>query len=183
MFFISLHMVSYQRAFPFCLSNSFPCFIDLRMLTPKLCVQTQYFDFIFSMMWLHFASTCRIHRANSESPEIWRCAVYSAICKGYELFISLRVTHIVLPSFHWTSTSTPFVVSMWRFYPVHTVMNASCSFTLLPSYLRPTISWNRTYWFPSPLTWANMLSAIALAASKSLCPSLYYTSYILVSRI
>ena len=151
-FFTSLNMVSYQRLFPFYLPNSFAYFTDLKILTPNLCVQTQYFDFSFPMIRLHFSSTFRIHHANAELPALWRCAVYSAICTGYELFISLRVTHIVLPFFLWTRTSTPFVVSLRRFVPVRVRMNASCSFTSVLTYLRPTISWNRTCRFPSPLT-------------------------------
>ena len=135
------------------------------------------------MMRLRFVSTLQIHHENDRLPAIRRCTAYLVICKGYELFISLRVTHFVLPSFHWKKTSTLFFVSLQRFVPVFAVMNASWFFTSGPSYLWLIISSNRTWWFTSPLTWANMFSAIALATRKTLYPSLFYTSYILVSRI
>ena len=44
-------------------------------------------------------------------------------------------SQVVLPYFHCTRTSTPFVVSLRRFVPVHIVMNASWFFTSVPSYL------------------------------------------------
>ena len=160
-------MPSHQRVLPFYSSNAFDSCTDLGILTPNLCVRAQYFDFRFPVMRLRFASTCRIHHSNAGSPSIRRCTAYLAICTGYEFFISLRVTHSVLPSFHCTSTSTPFVVSLRLFSPVHVVMNVSCYFTSLPSYLCSTISRNRTWRFPSPSTLAEMFSAISLAASKS----------------
>ena len=150
-FFVYLHMVSHQSVFSFSSSNSFACFAELGILMSNFCVLTKYFDFIFPMMRVHFASTCRIHHTNEGSPAIRRCTAYSAICTGYELFISLRVAHVVLPSFHWARTSTPSVVSLWRFVLVRIVMNVSCSFTSVPPYLWSTISWNRTCQFPSPL--------------------------------
>ena len=151
-FFIYLHMVSHQSVLPFSSSNSFACFAELGILMSNFCVLTKYFDFIFPMMRVHFASTCRIHHTNEGSPAIRRCTAYSAICTGYELFISLRVTHAVLLSFHWTMTSTYFAVSLQRFVPVRIVMNASCSFMYVWSYLWSTIYWNITFLFPSPLT-------------------------------
>ena len=152
MFFIYLHMESYQRLLPFFSSNSFASFTDLNILTPNLCIRNQYFDLSFQMMQLHFSSTYRIHYTNSGSPAIWRCTAYSAIYTGYKFFISLRVAHIVLPSFHCKRNSTPFVVSLRHFVPVRVVMNASCYFTSVPSYLWSKISWNRKCRFPSPST-------------------------------
>ena len=151
MFFIYLHMASHQRVLPFSSSNAFYSCTNLGILTPNLCVRTQYFYFSFPTMRLRFVIICRIHHENSGSPAIRRCTAYSAICTGYELFISLRVAHVVLPSFHWARTSTPSVVSLWRFVLVRIVMNVSCSFTSVPPYLWSTISWNRTCQFPSPL--------------------------------
>ena len=125
MFFIYLHMASHQTVLPFYSSNAFDSCTDLGILTPNLCVRTQYFDFSFPMMRLRLTITCRIHHENAGSPEIRQCTTYSAICKGYEFFISLRVTHVMLQSFHWTRTSTPFVVSLQRFVPVRVLMNVS----------------------------------------------------------
>ena len=129
MFFIYLHMASHQRVLTFSSSNAFDSFADLGILKPKLCVRTQYFDFSFPMTQLRFPSTFRIHHTNTGLYAIRRCTACSSICTGYEFLILLRVTHVVLPSFHWTSISTPFVVFLWHFVPVPVVMNASCSFT------------------------------------------------------
>ena len=115
-FFISLHMSSYQREFPFYLSNTFASCTNLRILTPKLCVQTQYFDFIFPMILLCFSSTCRIHHSNAVLSAIPQCTAYSDICTGYELFISLRVTHVVITSLHWARTSTHLAISLRCFF-------------------------------------------------------------------
>ena len=101
-FFIYFHMASHQRVLTFYSSNDFSYCNDLGILTPELCLQNQLFDFNFPMMQFCFASTYRIHHANSGSPAIRRCTTYSAICTWYEFFISLKVTHVVLPSFHWT---------------------------------------------------------------------------------
>ena len=151
MFFISLHMESHGRLLPLSSSNTFASCTDLGILTPNFCFRNQYFDFSFQMMRLRFASTCRIHHANSGLPAIRWCTTYSAICTGCEFFISLRVTHVMLLSIHWTRTSTPFVVSLWLFSPIQVVINASCTFTSVPSYLRSTISWNMTCQLPSPM--------------------------------
>ena len=137
---------------PFYSSNDFSSCTDLGILTPNFCVRSQYFDLRFPMMRLRFASTFRIHHEYSGSPTIRRCTAYLAICTGYEFFISLRVAHVVIPSFHWTRTSTPFVVSLQRFFPVRVEMKASCSFTSVPLYLWSTIYWNMTCQFPSPST-------------------------------
>ena len=116
MLFIFWHMASQQRVLPFSSSNDFAACTDFEILTPNLCVRTQYFDFSFTMMQLHFNSTCWIHHENTGSPAIQRCTAYSVICTGYEFFISSRVIHVVLPYFHWTRTSNPFVVSLRRFF-------------------------------------------------------------------
>ena len=129
MIFVYLHMESHKRVLPLYSSNAFASCTDLVIFTSKLCVQTQYFYLSFPMMWLRFANTCRIHHANAGSPKIQICTAYSAICTGYEFFLSLRVSHVVIPSFHSTRTSTPFIVSMRRFVLVRVVMNASWSFT------------------------------------------------------
>ena len=78
------------------------------MLTQNLCIQTQYFDLIFPMIQLRSTSTFWIHHANTGLPTIRHCNAYSEIYTRYELFVSLRVTHAVLLSLHWMSTSTPF---------------------------------------------------------------------------
>ena len=155
---ISLHITYYQRVFTFSASNDFGSCTDLGILTQNLCVQTQYFDFTFPMMRLHFANTCQIHHANSGSPTIRWCTTYLAICTGYEFFVSLRVTYVVLPSFHWTRTSTPFVVYLRHFGPVRILMKTSCSFTSVPSYLWSTISWNSSCVFTSPFIGCDHLS-------------------------
>ena len=121
-----------------------------------------------TMMRLRFSSTFRIHHANAGSPAIRCCTAYLAIYTGYKFFISLRVTHVVFPSFHWTRTSTPFVVSLQCFVTVSVVMNASWYFTSVQSYLWSTISWNRACQFPYILNWSEMFSAIALVARKAL---------------
>ena len=152
MFFNSLHTVSHQSVLPFPSSKDFASGTDLGILTQNLCVQTQYFDFSFPMMWLRFTSTCQIHHANAGSPAIRSCTVYSAICTGYDFFLSLRVTHFVLPSFHCTRASTPFVIYLLSFVSVRFVMNAYGFFTPVLSYLWLIISWNRTLLFTSPST-------------------------------
>ena len=152
MFFIYLYMVSHQKVFLFSLSNDFPSCTDLGISTKNLCIRTKYFDFSFTMMRLRFATTFRIHYANIESLTIWICNAYLAICTGYEFLISLRVTLVVLPSFHWTRTSTPFVVSLWSFISVRVMMNTPYSFTSVPSYQWLMISRNRTCRFYSTLT-------------------------------
>ena len=135
MFFISLSMASHQMIFTFSSSNSFASCAALGILTPTLCLQTQYYDFNCTMMRLRFASTCRTHHANAGSPTIHLFTTYLSICTGYELFISLRFTHVFLPSFHCKRTSTPFVVSLQLFVPVRVVMNEYRSFTYVPSHL------------------------------------------------
>jgi hypothetical protein len=42
------------------------------------------------------------------------------------------MTHVMLPSFHWTRISHPFIVSFRRFV---LVMKGSCCFTSVPSVL------------------------------------------------
>ena len=135
MLFISLHMASHQRLFLFSSSNDVASCTDLGILTLNLCVQTQYLDFRFPMMRLRFSRTCHIHHANIGPPTIWCCTIYSAICTGYEFFISLRVPHVMLPYFKCTRTSTLFVVSLQRFVPVYVTMKTSCSFTSVPSHI------------------------------------------------
>ena len=125
MFFIYLHMASHQRVFTFSSSNAFYSFTDLGILTPNLCVRNQYFDFSFTIMRLRFSSACRTHHTNTGWSEIRHCNAYSSIYTGYEFFISLRVTNVVLPYLHWVRNSTPFSVSLRRFVPVCVVMNSS----------------------------------------------------------
>ena len=137
-------MASHQRVLPLSSSNAFASCTDLGVLTPKLCIRTQYFDFRFPMMWLRFTSTCRIHHENAGLPAVWSCNAYSSIKTLYELFISFRITHVLLPYFHCMRTSTPFLISMRFLVPVRVVMNASYSFTSVPSYLCSIISWNMT---------------------------------------
>ena len=158
MFFIFLHMPSHQSLFPFSSSNAFDSCTDFGILTLKLCAWTQYFDLRFPMMRLRFASTFRIHHVNDGLPAIRQCTAYLAIYIRYEFFIFLRVTHAVLPSFHWKRNSTPFFFSLQRFFPVSVVMNASCYFTSVPSYLCLTIFWNRKCWFLSPFFGYDYLS-------------------------
>ena len=152
MFFIYLHMEYYQRVFPFYPSNFFASCTGLGILMQNLFVRTQYFDFRILMMRLRFTSTCRIHNANAGSLDKRHCTAYSSICIEYEFFISLRVTHVFLPSLQWKRTSTLFVLSLQRFVPVRVVIYVSCSFTSIRSYLWWKISWNRTFQFPYPLT-------------------------------
>ena len=144
MFLIYLQMASHQRVLPFSSSHAFASCTDLGILTPNLCLLTQYFDLSFPMMRLLFVSTCRTHNVNTGSHEMRRYTKYLAICTGYEFFVYLKVTHVMLPSFHCTRTSTPFDVSLPRFVLVHVVMNSSCSFTSVLSYPWSTISWNTT---------------------------------------
>ena len=164
MLFIYLHMSSHQRVLTFHLSNSFASCTDLGILTPKLCVLIQYFESRCPMIRLRFTFTYWTHHAKAGSPAIQRCTAYLTICTGFDFFISLRVTHVVLPSFYWTRTSNPLFVSLQCFVPVCVTMNSFWWFTSVPSYLWLKIYWNRTCRFPSPSNWANMLSTIALAA-------------------
>ena len=135
MFLIYFHMASHQRILPLPSSHDFASCTELGILMPNLCIRNQYFDFRFPMIRLRFASTCRIHHTNTGSPAIRSCTTYSSICTGYESFISLRVTHFVLPYFHWTRTSNLFVVSLQHCFMVRVVINAFCYFTSVLSYL------------------------------------------------
>ena len=105
-------MAFHQRVLPFSSSNAFASCTELGILMPNLCVQTQYFDFSFSIMPLRFSSTCHIHHVNSGSLTIQQCTEFLNICTWCEFFISLRFTNVLIPSFYWTRTSTPFF-SLW----------------------------------------------------------------------
>ena len=182
-FFISLQIASHQRVSPFSSSSIFASSTLFGILTPNLWVRTQYFAFNFDIILFFFWRTCFVHHANAGSPAIRRCVAYSASCTGYEFLTSFMAIQLVLPSFHSIRISHPTVVSRLRLVPLRAVRKASCSFTSFPSVRWSIISWNKTCLLPSSSTWANILSAIALAARDALWPSLYSTSYILVSRI
>ena len=97
--------------------------------------------------------------------------------------MSFKAIQSVPLSFHLTSSSQPFVVSLRLFVPVLVVMNASCCFTACSLERWPIISSMSTWQLPSSSICANRFSAILLAANGVHWPSRYSISYILVSKI
>ena len=155
MLFISLHMASHQRVFTF--SSSCICLlhwlveIDAKIMHSK------------PIHWLNISNDAVAIRQHMPDPpckywvpcntELYH--IFNHLHRVWVIHILEGHYHFVLPSFHWTSNSTPFVVSLWYFVPVRIVMNGSCYFTSVPSYLWSKISWNRTkHWIwlsqPSP---------------------------------
>ena len=97
--------------------------------------------------------------------------------------MSFKAIQSVPPSFHHTSNSQPFVVSLRLLVTVLIVMNASCCFTMCSLDRCPTISSMSTWRLPSLSICANRFSAMLLTANDVRSPSRYSTLYTLVSKM
>ena len=111
---------------------------------PYLYVLSQCL-WVFEMMRSRFHNTDLTHHAKAGSSDSMFSTVYSASWTGYESFISFIFFHVVLPSFHLSFTSQPFVVITRSCVPIDVVTNASCCSTCVPSVLTYTI-FVKKYW-------------------------------------
>ena len=162
-------MESHHNVSPFYLSIIFACWTDLGNWIPNLWVRIQYLDFTFAIILFCFFKTYGTHQANSGSADIRDWTQYFATCTGYDSFISLRDTQVVIPYFHCTSIFHPAVVSWRRCMPLLAFINASCYLISLLSVWWSAILSNNAWRLPSTSTFANRLMGMALYAVEALC--------------
>ena len=97
--------------------------------------------------------------------------------------MSFKAIQSVPPSFHRTSNSQPFVVSLRLLVPILVVINVSCSFTVCSLDRCPMISFMSTWRLPLSSICVNRFSAMLLAANDVRSPCRYSTLFILVSKM
>ena len=174
-------MALVQNSVPVSLSIWYASSTVLGNRMPNLCVVFQYRDLTLLIMRLRFLRTCGTHQRNAGSLSIRLATAYSAISMGLVSLSSRRGIQSVVPSFHSTSSSHPFVVRRGIRLPPRVTRIPSSLRMAVPSDLWSVISLRRAYWRPSPSTCEKMFSAMMLAKYSAVVPSENSTSYCRVS--
>ncbi len=112
-------------------------------LIPNLCITFQYFFFTFS--WDNMVSP--LYTLQIQQP-------------GLDAFKSFNFTQLVNPSFHITSSISPFVVIFGFTFPFAKVVLPSEILITIPSFLWSMILSKKWNILPLLSTWAYMLSAM-----------------------
>ena len=132
LFFIYLLIESHQRVFPASLSSIYAYFIMLGTITPYLCVLFFKRTLTAPIICSRFLSVKGVHQEKAGLDMSLLASAYSVTWTGYEYFVSLRGTHVSVPSFHSTHMNQPFVVCLRDFLPFFAVFHSSPPWTACP---------------------------------------------------